>query len=77
MAHKRPLVLQGSFFTISIFHAHPWLRALHCRAPSAPTNPSLFIQQTCKSWNQPLSCWQLLALWWEAVSGRHLAVYVF
>lgn len=22
---KRPLILQGRFFTISIFHAHPWL----------------------------------------------------
>lgn len=50
MAHKRPLALQDSFFTISIFHAHLWLWALHCRAPSAPTSPSLSTQQTCDFW---------------------------
>lgn len=44
MAHKRPLVLQGGFFTISSFHAHPWLWVLRCTAPSAPSRPSLCTQ---------------------------------
>ena len=50
MAYKKPLALQGSFFTISIFGAHPWLWALHCRVTSAPTSPCLSTQQTCGSW---------------------------
>lgn len=83
MAHKRPLVLRGGFLGISSFHAHPWLWALLCTAPGAPSRPSPCTQHVkldaspglagCSS-GQPRGTQCLAGMWlWGCFRGTKVA----